>query len=87
MKNWFKGLLAETDGCKNPSMTRFLSLICVVMACFIALIAVYKDRNLDSAAILCSVFLGSGLGAKVLQKRSEILSQTSQFETIPEKDK
>jgi hypothetical protein len=71
MKKWFRELLAEQEGGGSPSMTRFLSLVCVIVATLIALIALSKGLDLNAAAILCSTFLAFGTGSKVIQKFAE----------------
>lgn len=70
MLNQFKQLLSENG---DLSMTRFLSLICVVTASVIALLSIYTTKHsLESVALLCGTFLGAGLGAKVMQKKFEV---------------
>jgi uncharacterized membrane protein YfcA len=68
MKNWLNGLFSEQG---TVSMTRVLSLICVLTAVGIALVSVYKAQNLDATVGVVSVFLGAGLGSKVAQKFAE----------------
>lgn len=68
MKDFFKQLLAETGA---YSMTRFLSLICIVSAVLISLTVVVRGQSLDSAIGLVSVFLGAGFAGKVAQKFAE----------------
>jgi hypothetical protein len=68
MKQFFLNLLAENS---NVSMTRFLSFICVITACSIAVYGMYKGLDLNQLIGLCSTFLGFGLGAKVVQKNFE----------------
>jgi len=66
--SWFKELLSESG---NTSMTRFLSMICVLTACFIVVYGMFKGVDLNGIAGICSTFLGFGLGAKVVQKNFE----------------
>jgi hypothetical protein len=90
IRKWFTALLAEQQGQTMPSMTRFLCLICVLMACTIAGVCLYKGTSLDSASVICSVFLGAGLGSKVLQKKIEVDGQVAApkvEETEPEEEK
>ena len=68
MKEWIKSLLSETG---DVSMTRFLSLLCVVSAVIIAMYGLHADKNLDSLVGITSVFLGAGFGGKVAQKFAE----------------
>jgi hypothetical protein len=68
MKQFFLNLLAESS---NVSMTRFLSLICVLTACSIAVYGMWTKVDLNQLIGLCSTFLGFGLGAKVVQKNFE----------------
>lgn len=69
MRRWMRDLLSERS---DVSMMRLLSLICVLTASGIAIRAVVMDRDLSAAAVLCSVFLGAGIGGKAIQKVSEI---------------
>lgn len=62
------GLLSDTG---DISMMRFLSLLNIVAAIVIALYSVFNNKNLSEATVLCSVFLGAGIGGKVIQKVSE----------------
>lgn len=68
MKQFFLNLLAENS---NVSMTRFLSAICVVTACTVAVYGMWTKTDLNQLIGLCSTFLGFGLGAKVVQKNFE----------------
>jgi hypothetical protein len=68
MKQFFLNLLAESS---NVSMTRFLSLMCVLTACAIAIYGMWTKTDLNQLIGLCSTFLGFGLGAKVVQKNFE----------------
>ena len=71
---WFTKLLSEKS---SVSMTRFLSLICVITACSIVAYAMFKGFNLNDVVGICSTFLGFGLGAKVIQKNMEKGSEIS----------
>jgi hypothetical protein len=68
MKQFIAQLLAEKG---SVSMTRFLSAICVLTACSIAIYGMYTKTDLNQLIGLCSTFLGFGLGAKVVQKNFE----------------
>ena len=68
MKEWFKSLLSENG---DVSMTRFLSLICVVTSIGLAIYGLVKDKNIDSLVGIVSVFLGAGFSGKVIQKFAE----------------
>lgn len=69
MKDWVLQLFSSSGG---VSMVRFLSFICVLTACIIALASIHKSESeINAAAVLCSTFLGFGLGAKVTQKFAE----------------
>lgn len=68
MKEFLLKLIAEDS---NLSMTRFLSLVCVVTACLVLVYGVIKGSNLESFVGICSTFLGFGLGAKVIQRQIE----------------
>jgi hypothetical protein len=71
MKNIIFSLLSDTG---TVSMTRFLSLVCVLSAVLISLTVVVKEQPLDSAVGLVSVFLGAGFAGKVAQKFAEVKS-------------
>lgn len=68
MKEFILKLLAEDS---NLSMTRFLSLVCVITACLVLVYGVIKGSDLESFVGICSTFLGFGLGAKVMQRHIE----------------
>lgn len=68
MKNWLKELFSEQG---SVSMTRFLSLVCVVTAVILSVYGLAKDKNIDSLVGIVSVFLGAGLSSKVIQKFAE----------------
>jgi len=69
MINFIKQLISDTG---EYSMTRFLSLVCVLSAVFISLTVVIKGQSLDAAVGLVSVFLGAGFAGKVVQKYAEV---------------
>jgi hypothetical protein len=70
--NYLKELLSETG---TASMTRFMSLLCVLAALIISISVVYKGQSLDSAVGLVSVFLAAAFGGKVMQKHAEVKSE------------
>lgn len=69
MLNFFKQLISDSS---TYSMTRFLSLLCIVSAILISLTVIVKNQTLDSAIGLVSVFLGAGFAGKVVQKYAEV---------------
>lgn len=69
MKNFILNLLSDVG---TVSMTRFLSLVCVLSAVLISISVVYKGQPLDSAVGIVSVFLAAGFGGKVAQKFAEV---------------
>lgn len=73
MKDFVLKLLSESS---ELSMTRFLSALCVLTACSIAVYGMYKNLDLNQLIGLCSTFLGFGLGAKVVQKNLENKTET-----------
>ena len=77
MIKFFKALLSDVG---TVSMTRFLSLICVLAAIFISIFTLYKDLSADTAVGLVSVFLASAFGGKVVQKFAEVKSESSKSE-------
>ena len=77
MKNFILNLLSDVG---TVSMTRFLSLVCVLSAVLISISVVYKGQSLDSAVGLVSVFLAAGFGGKVAQKFAEVKSESSNEE-------
>lgn len=68
MKYFFNQLLSETS---DLSMTRFLSFICILSACLISIVCLYRQQPADSVVGLVSVFLGAGFGGKIIQKFAE----------------
>lgn len=68
MKAWLSSLLSETG---DVSMTRFLSLVCVITAVLLAVYGLATDKNIDSLVGIVSVFLGAGFSGKVIQKFAE----------------
>lgn len=68
MKDFILKLISESS---DLSMTRFLSSVCVLTACSIAIYGMMKGLDLNQLIGLCSTFLGFGLGAKVTQKFAE----------------
>lgn len=68
MKHMLIQLLSESG---DVSMMRLLSLICVLTACFLAIYGVEHDKDLNAMAMLCSAFLGIGIGGKVMQRKVE----------------
>lgn len=64
-----KALFGETG---SISMMRVMSLLCCVAAIVIAFVGVNKATpDYSGLALLCSTFLGSAMGGKILQKRIE----------------
>lgn len=68
MKKLLMQLLSDQG---HMSMTRFLSLICVLAALLISGICLYMGQSPDTVVGLVSVFLGSAFGGKVLQSFAE----------------
>jgi hypothetical protein len=68
MIDWLKRLFSS-DG--SVSMMRFLSFLCVLTACLIGLKVTVMGGDMSTAAVLCSTFLGFGIGGKVSQKFAE----------------
>lgn len=58
------------DGDKISSV-RVTMLMCVAVASFIAIYCVMNDRDLIGATSLTGMFLGAGIGGKVVQKGKE----------------
>lgn len=72
LNNALKYLKALISDNGNVSMTRFLSLVCVVSAVLIALAGLTIGKwSPEALAVLCGTFLGAGLGAKVYQRSIE----------------
>lgn len=72
-----KALLSDEG---NVSMTRFLSLLCVMAALLISFFTLYKDLSADTAVGLVSVFLGAAFGGKIAQKFAEVKSESAKAE-------
>lgn len=73
MKKWFNELLSEQS---SVSMMRFMALMCTSTACLIGIIAIYRNANIEAAALLVSPFLTAGITGKVMQKSKEVSSGT-----------
>lgn len=72
MIKFLLSLLSENG---TVSMTRFLSLVCVLTSSLLAILGLYSTvHSLESVALLCGTFLTTGLGAKVMQKKYETSS-------------
>lgn len=85
MKHWLRGLFSENGG---VSMIRVLSLLCTVSAVIIAMAGISSTKHtLESVAILCGTFLTAGLGAKVLQKKTEVAQSEKLLESVQDEDK
>ena len=82
MLTYLKSLISDVG---TNSMTRFLSLLCVVTAIVIALVGLALHQTPDSLIGLCATFLGSGLGAKVWQRSIESREGEKTTEVISEK--
>jgi hypothetical protein len=65
MKQFILDLIRDDS---NLSMVRFLAMFTVIMAGGIAVYGMYKGLDLNALSVLCGVFLGAGLTAKVSQK-------------------
>lgn len=68
MKRFILEVFGETG---DISMMRLLSFICVLTASAIAMKAVVYGSDLNATAVLCSVFLSSGIAGKVIQRGVE----------------
>ncbi len=73
MSKWLVGLFSDSG---SVSMSRVLSLICVLTASIIALYAVYANVPLDPVSILCGVFLSAGITGKIMSKKLEVSAQS-----------
>lgn len=62
MKQFFRALLSDQG---DLSMTRFLSLLCIIAALTISVVCLYRGQPADSIVGLVGVFLASGFGGKV----------------------
>lgn len=62
MKSWLKSLFSESG---DVSSMRVMAMICCLTGCYLAI----KD---STAVGMVATLLGSGLGAKVLQKHAEV---------------
>lgn len=68
MKQFARDLFSENA---KVSMVRLLSLICVLTASGIAIYGIYIGRDLMGLSALCTVFLTTAFGGKVIQKNFE----------------
>lgn len=85
MKQWLQQLFSESGG---VSMVRVLSLVCILTASILAFYGMHNStHSLEAVAILCGTFLTAGMGAKVLQKRSEVSHSEKLPESVQNEDK
>lgn len=68
MKEFFRALLSDQG---DLSMTRFMSLVCVIAALTISVVCLYKGQSADSIVGLVGVFLAAAFGGKVAQSFAE----------------
>lgn len=62
--------LVATHG--KTSAMRVMSLICVVVACILAIIGLLrKEVDYSGLSLLCGTFLSAGFAGKVVQKNIE----------------
>jgi hypothetical protein len=73
MKELLKQLLNEDS---QVSMTRLMSLICIVSAAGMAFYGLQKGCDLVALSMLSGAFLAAGFGGKVGQKAIEMRSKT-----------
>lgn len=71
MKQFILDLFSDSS---HVSMMRFLSLLCVLTACGIAIHNAATGQDLNGISMLCGTFLGAGIGGKVAQKVAEVKS-------------
>jgi hypothetical protein len=75
---WLYDLFSESG---DVSSLRVMSMICVLGACAIAIIGLNKPVvDYSGLSLLCSSFLGAGLGSKVLQKKTEVDGSRAEME-------
>lgn len=72
MKEWFNSLLSSNGGI---SMMRFMSLVCVLIASIIGIIAACRGSNFEGATMLITPFLTAAFAGKVMQKKDEVPKQ------------
>ena len=72
MRELLRQLLNEDS---QVSMTRLMSLICIVSAAGMALYGLQKGSDLTGLSMLCGAFLAAGFGGKVGQKVIEMRSK------------
>lgn len=68
MKEFFLQLLSESG---NVSMTRFISLGCLVISGFVAVTGIIKGTDLNSVAMLVTAFLVPSVTGKIVQSSIE----------------
>ncbi len=68
MKEWIAKLLSSEG---SVSAMRFMCLMCTITACIIGIVAVWRNSNMEMAAMLVSPFLTAGMTGKLLQKKVE----------------
>ena len=72
MIRFFLEMMSEKS---KVSLTRFVTLLCVLTAIFIAIYGTLHSMDLSSLSVLCGVFLGAAFGGKVSQKFAENKSE------------
>jgi hypothetical protein len=68
MRQWLNNLLSAEG---SVSAMRFMCLMCTTTACIIGIVAVWRNSNLEMAAMLVSPFLTAGITGKLMQKKIE----------------
>lgn len=77
---WMRELFSENNG--NLSSIRVMAMICVIASVVIAIVGLNRVVvDYSGLALLCSTFLGAGLGSKVYQKRTEVDGAKSEITT------
>ena len=61
--------IKDNDG--KTSAVRVGMFVCILSACAMAALAIWKDRDLIDVTILVTPFLITGMGGKVAQKKFE----------------
>jgi len=69
MKSFFLQLLSEKA---DVSMTRFVSLGCLIISGLIAIFGLYKGSDINALSMLVSAFLVPSITGKVVSKFAEV---------------
>lgn len=67
-----KILIALFSESSEISAMRFMSILALIIAGYLAIYGIQNKSDLSTLSILCSVFVGAAFTGKVMQKKVEV---------------